>query len=372
MIPVALPQLSISMEEGKVLRWLVEDGATVAAGQPVVEIETDKATVEVEAPAEGTLRRVIDEGSVVPVETTLGQILDRAEPEQLTPPPSEEPSLVPPSPTPSEAFARDGGATASPAARRLARERGLDLSAVRGSGPGGRIVASDLEELGNEDAAVSAGAAPRRRLDLRAAVLANIAASWRAIPHIHVGGEIDAAGIIEARRAVSLAPSERVTVTDLLVLAVARALRDVPRVNGGSERVHLALAVATEETVVAPVLRDVAELGLEAIARERGRLVEAARAGQLDPRELGGATCTLTNLGSYPVDFFAPIVSGPQVAMIATGRVAEKPVAVDGMLAVRARVWVNVALDHRAVDGEAGGRFLAALAQRIQDLPTSV
>lgn len=371
MIPVALPQLSISMEEGKVLRWLVEDGAAVAAGQPVVEVETDKATVEVEAPADGTIRRVIDEGTVVPVDTTLGQIHD-GEPDAGAPPPIEEPSLVPPSTPSGGASARDGRTIASPAARRLALERGIDLASVRGSGPSGRIVASDLEQLSSAEASTTASPAPGFRRDLRAAVVANITASWAAIPHIHVGGEIDARGILEARRSAVLPSGERVTVTDLLVLAVARALRDVPRVNGGSERVNLALAVATEETVVAPVLRDATELGLAAIVRERARLVSAARAGELDPHDLGGATCTLTNLGSYPVDFFAPIVSGPQVAMVATGRVAEKAVAVDGMLAVQPRVWVNVALDHRAADGEAGGRFLAALERRIGDLPTSV
>ena len=171
-----------------------------------------------------------------------------------------------------------------------------------------------------------------------------------------------------------------VTVTDLLALAVARALRDVPDLNGHvgvrgaapSERVHLALAVATADGVVAPVLRDASGLSLAAIAAERARLVAAARAGLLEKRDLGGATCTLSNLGAHPVDFFAPVVTAPQIALVATGRLAEKPVAVDGMIAVRHRLWVNAAIDHRGADGEAGGRFLAALERRLAELPASV
>lgn len=372
MIPVGLPQLSISMEEGKVLRWLVEDGSEVSAGQPLVEIETDKATVEVEAPAAGTIRRVIDEGATVAVETTLAEILDDADGDGAAPPPVEEPALAPPVPRPEGAGAArrrsaDDRPTASPAARKIAQERGIDLATVRGSGPNGRVTVADLEQ-----AQAAPARAPSGGRDLRTAVLANIEASWQQIPHIHIGGELDARGIVEARRSIALPGGEKPTVTDLLLLAVARALTEVPELNGGSERVNLALAVATEATVVAPVLRDVTGLGLGALARERARLVSAARAGELDGRDLAGATCTLSNLGAYPVDFFAPVVSGPQVAMVATGRVAEKPVAVDGMLAVQPRLWVNVALDHRSADGEAGGRFLAALARRIADLPTSV
>jgi pyruvate dehydrogenase E2 component (dihydrolipoamide acetyltransferase) len=167
-----------------------------------------------------------------------------------------------------------------------------------------------------------------------------------------------------------------VTVTDLLILAVARALRDVPELNGTlgkrAERVHLALAVAAADGIVAPVIRNADELSLAEVVRERTRIVAAARAGASDPHDLAGGTFTLTNLGAYPVDFFAPIVSGPQVAMLATGRLVERPVAVDGMLAVRHRLWANVAVDHRAADGETGARFLAALERRLTELPTLV
>jgi pyruvate dehydrogenase E2 component (dihydrolipoamide acetyltransferase) len=147
----------------------------------------------------------------------------------------------------------------------------------------------------------------------------------------------------------------------------------VPELNGGSAaRVDVALAVATPEGVVAPVVRDAGAIDLDRISSERFRLVRAAREGHLEGRDLAGGTITLSNLGSYPVDFFAPVVSGPQAAMIATGRLAEKPVAVNGMLAVRHRLWVNVAIDHTKADGEAGGRFLAALERAFAQLPLTI
>jgi pyruvate dehydrogenase E2 component (dihydrolipoamide acetyltransferase) len=381
MIPVTLPQLSISMEEGKVLRWLVEDGAPVSAGQPIVEIETDKATVEVEAPADGRVRIAAAEGAILSVESTIAEIVDEAEEavpaaapgaqkeakaaaRATTPAPAREAAPPPAPPV-------DGRRqTASPAARRIAAERGIDLMQVRGTGPGGRVMVKDLDA---EPAHAVAPAAQER--GLRDAVVANIVASWQQIPHIHIAGELDGTGLAEARRSVGPSAGEKVTVTDLLIVAVTRALRDTPELNGTlgkpAERVHLALAVATPTGIVAPVIRNADELSLAQVSRERARIVAAARQGASDPHDLAGGTFTLTNLGAFPVDFFAPVVSGPQIAMLATGRLAERPVAVDGMLAVRHRLWANVAIDHRGADGEAGGRFLAAFEQRLNELPTS-
>jgi pyruvate dehydrogenase E2 component (dihydrolipoamide acetyltransferase) len=249
----------------------------------------------------------------------------------------------------------------------------VELASVQGSGPGRRIVARDIPDRPATD-----GHAPSSATDdrLRAAVVANITASWQQIPHVHIGGELAADGVVRAR---ALAPADpAVTVTDVLVVALARSLTEVPELNalrrsdGSVERsraVHLSIAVATSSGVVAPVIRDAQSLTLADVARERHRLVEAARQGTLDGRDLAGGTCTLSNLGAHPVDFFAPVVSGPQVAMVATGRIAERVVAVDGLVGVRARIWVNVAVDHRAADGEAGGRLLAALERQIALLP---
>lgn len=361
MSAVLVPQLSLSMEDAKVSRWLVEHGETVAAGQLVVELETDKATVEVEAPDAGVLRIVAAEGAIVAVDGVLAEL----EPASTTHgEPADEESREGDGP-------RSAGTVASPAARRIAREGGVDLTALEGSGPGGRIVARDVL-VAPTDRRPASGDGDR----LRKAVVASITSSWRQIPHVHVGGELVADGIAQAR--ATAAATAPVTVTDLLVVALARALREVPELNallrpdGSVERsvpVHLSLAVATPGGVVAPVLRDAGSLELAEVSRERSRLVEAARQGRLGGHELAGGTCTLSNLGAHPVDFFAPVVSGPQVAMVATGRVADTPVALDGLVGIRPRMWVNVAIDHRAADGEAGGRLLAALERQIALLP---
>jgi pyruvate dehydrogenase E2 component (dihydrolipoamide acetyltransferase) len=367
MTAVTVPQLSISMEEATVSRWLIADGEPVSRGDVLVEVETDKATVEIEAPADGVLRIVAAEGAIVPVEGVLAE-LEPAGPTAAAP--VAAPTATAPAPANGfpTAAPRRAGPIASPAARRLARERGIDLGAVRGTGPGGRIVARDLAVAPAAEAAAPGGDR------LREAVVANITASWQQIPHVHIGGELDAEGLLDARGAAG----EGVTVTDLLVLALARALAEVPELNGlrrpdGSVQtggaVHLSLAVATSGGVVAPVVRDAASLTLARVTGERRRLVAAARAGSLDGRDLAGGTCTLSNLGAHPVDFFAPVISGPQIAMVATGRVSDRVVAVDGLLGVRPRMWVNVALDHRAADGEAGGRLLAALERQIARLP---
>jgi len=377
MTAVLVPQLSLSMEEARVSRWLVEDGAAVRAGQLVVEVETDKATVEIEAQAAGVLRIVAREGAIVAVDGVLAELeaalpsaasQERADGAGTAPVPvahaAESAVLAP--------RAGRSGPVASPAARRVARERGIELAAVRGSGPGGRIVTRDVGGIPAEEGRASADGDDR----LREAVVANIAASWQQIPHVHIGAELAADGVMRARAAV--APGAGVTVTDMLVVALARALGEVPELNavrrsdGSVERsaaVHLSIAVATAGGVVAPVIRDAGSLTLADVARVRSRLVEAARHGTLDGHELSGGTCTLSNLGAHPVDFFAPVVSGPQVAMVAAGRVTDRPVALDGLLGIRPRMWVNVALDHRAADGEAGGRLLAALERQFTLLP---
>jgi pyruvate dehydrogenase E2 component (dihydrolipoamide acetyltransferase) len=382
MTAVTVPQLSLSMEEAKVSHWLVRDGDAVAAGQLVVEVETDKATVEIEAPAAGRLRIVAEEGAIVAVDGVLAELEPVVqEAAQEVPPDGTEAAAAPVSVAPAPplrspagvvAEPRRSGPIASPAARRLAREQGVELSSLQGSGPGGRIVARDIAAGPGADGRAAAPGDDR----VRAAVVGNITASWQQIPHIHIGGELAADGVVRARASI---PSDAgVTVTDLLVVALARALAEVPELNairrpdGSVERsqaVHLSIAVATASGVVAPVLRDAGSLALGDVARERRRLVEAARQGTLDGRDLAGGTCTLSNLGAHPVDFFAPVVSGPQVAMVATGRVVDRPVAVDGLVGVRPRMWVNVAVDHRAADGEAGGRLLGAFERQIALLP---
>lgn len=466
MTSVQLERLSISMEEGTVVGWLVEDGALVAAGEEIVEIETDKATATIEAPAAGRLEIVVAAGTIVPVETELARIVDPsaapsapappapgpgapAAPAASAPAPIASPAPAAPAdvpaaaaspatngadPTPADVPDPPSGGPrrrhgASPAAKRRAQHHGIALSEIAGTGPRGRIVIRDvLAAIAAREAAAAAGpaypagaatpggpahplgaaapaapadpasatgtarpaaapaAAPGRPRDLRSAVVASVTASWREIPHINIGGQLDGTGLAAAKKAArgrtASGGGPKVTATDLLIVALTKALRDVPELNGTlagdgasrrSDAIHVALAVATEHSgVLAPVLRDAGDRSLEGIARERARLVAAAREQRLEGRDLAGATVTLSNLGLLPVDFFTPVISGPQLALIAIGRLAEVPVVRDGLLGVGHRMWVNAAIDHRGADGESGGRFLAAFERRLSELPAHV
>jgi len=360
----------MSGEPVRIAAWLVEEGVAVSQGDPVAELETEKSTIELEAPATGILRIVVAAGVDAEVDAVIGHIEDgspvteQSAPAVATMIPSDPVESAPTAPAPPDTASRT--IVASPAARRLATERGVRLDTVVGSGPGGRIVASDI--VGADAAATD----PVAGWGLRDAVVAGVAASWREIPHIHISGRLDGEGIATARSALG----RKITVTDLLAFSLARALLEVPSLNGSygdgtrlSTAVHLSLAVATEHGVAAPTIRNAHELALEELAAERRRIVDAARTGRLEKRELGGGTATLSNLGAYPVDFFAPVITGPQICLVATGRLAPEPVAVDGMITVRHRIWVNVAIDHRAADGEAGGRLLTSLEQQLSNLP---
>jgi pyruvate dehydrogenase E2 component (dihydrolipoamide acetyltransferase) len=391
MTELTLPRLSMTMEEATVTEWLVDDGAEVVAGQPVVEVETDKAQNEITAPVDGVLHITVRAGDQVLVDGTLGHIVPPgSDPEPAQPPDlasaEREGTVVADQPTATATAPQESSGevrqVVSPAARRVAREHGVDLTAVTGSGPRGRVTVADVEDLIS-----SASASPSTSAEsqgdtispVRRAIAANIVASWQAIPHIHISGELGCDGLAQARRIAAQRAGVKVTATDLLLLAMAQALTDVPALNGTvghdgapshSRTIDISLAVAAPGGVVAPTLKGVGELELAGIAEARARLVEAARAGTLSPRDLGGGTSTLSNLGAYPVDFFAPVISGPQIATVATGRARQQPVAIDGVVGVGYRMIVNVAIDHRGADGEAGGRFLAAFERRIADLPS--
>jgi pyruvate dehydrogenase E2 component (dihydrolipoamide acetyltransferase) len=219
----------------------------------------------------------------------------------------------------------------------------------------------------------------RSAADLRPFVVTALTRGWQSIPHTNIGGELVADGLVGSRSGAT-ASGHRFTYTDFLLVALARALGDVPDLCGQaaedgsvsrSDTIDINLAIATPAGVIAPLIRDVAALSVLGVARERERLVTAARAGTIESRDLAAGGSTLSNLGGYPVDFFTPVLSGPQVSLVAVGRIAEKVVALDGLIGIGRRIWTNVCIDHRAADGEAGGRLLAALERRIAELPTS-
>ncbi len=351
---VIMPALGMAQETGKVLRWLKAEGDAVAKGEPLLEIETDKVSVEVESPADGTLGGVwAAEGDEVPVGRAIAVVLAAGE------------SLA----DAAVAFVEDRPRRrlASPKARKIAAERGIDIDALAGSGPSGAVVASDLEASGPSEPAV--GSAWR--------VMAEHATrSWESVPHFYLRRQVEATRLQSWRAAVRAKPDAAdVSHTDLLVKLAAEALRRHPRVNGSwrdgtivrGEGINVAIAVATDEGLVVPVVHGADRLDLAAIAVRRTEVVAAAREGRLRPEDVRGGTFTISNLGMYGVDSFDAIVNAPQAAILAVGRILDRIVPVDGQPAVRPMLELSISFDHRVVDGARGAEFLDTLAALIEE-----
>jgi pyruvate dehydrogenase E2 component (dihydrolipoamide acetyltransferase) len=353
---VIMPALGMAQETGKVLRWFKAEGEAVAKGEPLLEIETDKVTVEIEAPAAGTLAAVrAVAGDEVPVGQAIALLLAAGESAATVP---------------EVAGARARRPLASPKARRIAAERGLDLAALGGSGPGGAIVAADVQR----GAAVPPAPAPTGTV--WRVMAERVTASWQSTPHFYLRRAVDASRLQSWRAAVRARDDgEGVTHTDLLVKLAAEALRRHPRVNSTwrdgavvpGERINVAIAVATDEALVAPVIHDADRLELAAIASRRLEVVAAAREGRLRPEDVSGGTFTVSNLGMYGVDSFDAIINAPQAAILAVGRIADRIVAVDGQPAVRPVLELSVSFDHRVVDGARGAEFLDTLVSLVEE-----
>ncbi|HLY87017.1 MAG TPA: dihydrolipoamide acetyltransferase family protein [Gaiellaceae bacterium] len=362
---VIMPALGMAQETGKVLRWLKADGEPVAKGEPLLEVETDKVTVEIEAPADGTLTGLtVPEGAEVPVGSVIALVLAEGEELAALPEPVPVPvaevaqaatavAAVPAAPQESL-----GRRLASPKARRLAELRGIDLAVVAGTGPGGAVVAADVE---------SAGASPALATGSVWRLMAErMTRAWQQVPQFVLAREVDARRLV--RR------DDGVSVTDLLIEASARALARHPRLTaswrdgalaaGGG--VNVGVAVATAEALVVPVISDADRLSLVEISARRRELAEAARAGTLRPEDVQGGTFTISNLGMYGVDAFQAIVNPPQAAILAVGRIVERPVAVDGAVAARPVLTLTLSFDHRVVDGARGAEFLDTLASLVE------
>lgn len=368
-----MPALGMAQDTGKVLRWLRSEGQEVRQGEPLLEVETDKANVEVEAPASGVLARVLArEGDEVPVGQVIGWILLPGEspsalPAEPTLAPEEEEAPAPPvlrAAAPQEAPARP---RASPKARRLAREMGVDLTSVQGSGPGGAVLAADLERLTSpQQPEVSRVWSVMAERTTRA---------WTTVPHFFLQRDVRADRLVAWREAVRRRGGVEPTYTDLLVKLVALALRAHPELNARWEdgrirrlpEVNVGVAVATEEGLVVPVIHGADGLSVDQIARRRAELVERARAGKLRLEDVEGGTFTVSNLGMYGVDRFFAIVHAPQAAILSVGRVSERVVVEDGRVVVRPGMTLGLSCDHRAVDGARAARFLDTLAAWVEE-----
>ena len=404
---IVMPKLGLTMESGAISAWLVEEGQEVQRGQALLEIATDKVTMEVEAQADGILRKIlVPVGQEVPVSTTIGVIAaadedidsyvaaapsepapaPAAAPSESAPPAIPTPAVAPPTPAPqapAPSVATDGRRPhkTSPKARKIAAEHGLDLSGVNGSGPGGRIVSADvlaLVEQGQLAPAptpavpVAEGLIELSRAEQVAAE--RLTASYQQIPHIHISMDVSAVWLQQFRTGYQL-EGKKISFNDLIVKATARTLSEFPRVNsleeGGhfryASQINVGVAVAAEQGLVVPVIRDTAEKTVEEIATEGVRLVDAARRGELSPDDMLGGTFTISNLGMFGVSRFTAIINPPQVAILAVGAIENRVVASGAdAFAVRPQLTLTLAADHRVVDGALAARFLARLKEVLE------
>jgi pyruvate dehydrogenase E2 component (dihydrolipoyllysine-residue acetyltransferase) len=353
-----MPRLSESMREGIVVRWLREPGQLVAPGDELVEIETDKATVTCQAEAEGPLEILVGPGESAAVGAPIARIGATA---------------APPGPR----------LRASPLARRLARERNVDLAGVRGSGPGGRIVRADIERAGRAAEAVAPVASddPRGGVTIQApgpaqrVTAARMVEAVRAIPAFTVSAEFDMDRCVELRTRLARTTDRAPTHNDLVVKAAALALREHPRVNASYsdgafhlyQRVNVGIAVAAGDALLVPTVYEADTLGLGAIARATRSLAERARAGALTPAELDGATFTVSNLGGFGITEFTAVINPPQAAILAVGAVVRRPVVRDGAVVPGHLLTATLTCDHRILDGASAARFLCRVGELLAE-----
>jgi pyruvate dehydrogenase E2 component (dihydrolipoamide acetyltransferase) len=400
-VSVVMPALEMAQETGKVVSWRKREGQQVAKGEPLLEVETDKAVVEVESPGDGILSAVsAQEGAVIPVGQTIAWLLAPGEAPPIATAPAQTGRRT------DSGAAGPGTASAtlsspaaparseiriSPKARHLAREQGVDVTGLAGSGPGGEILAEDVMNAAKSAAAAPAAApaseskpqtAPGEIEHLGAVgrlMAARTAQSWTTVPHFFVTRDADASGLLEAydRLApeVERAHGIKATLTDLLIVLVARVLAKHPRMNASwategirhNAEINVALAVAVEQGVVAPVLHNANRGKIEDIAAKRRELAERAKAGRLQPADISGGTFTISNLGMYNVDAFTAIIVPGQAGILAVGRVADRVVAVEGRAAVRPTATLTLSTDHRVADGARAALFMNDVVEAIRE-----
>jgi pyruvate dehydrogenase E2 component (dihydrolipoamide acetyltransferase) len=374
---IRLAQAGMAMTDGEVTVWHKQAGDRVTKGEVVAEVEAAKTTVEIEAPLTGTLAQIVaDVGTVVGVREVLAVMVADGEDLAAGPDPAAaRPDLAASGAAPPPvAGERTAGSAAprqvEPAARRLSRELDVDLAAVAGSGPGGRVVLADIEAYrAAADPAGDYDATPMS--SMRRVIAGRMTASLRDSAQLTMMSEVDVTDLVRMR--ISRRRETGASYVDLLVRACATALHAHPRLNAsvqGDEirtyrRVNIGIAVAVDDGLIVPVLTDVACRSLEDIAASSRDLIDRARAARLEPAELAGATFTVTNLGGYGVDAFTPILDPPQVAILGVGRISERPAHQAEGLDWRKLVTLSLTVDHRAVDGAPGAQFLQTLAATL-------
>ena len=411
---VYMEALSPTMEEGRLVKWLKQEGDPVKVGDTLAEVETDKAVMELIARADGILRQVsVAEGETVPVGHVVAAILTPGEAPAARPPgaaPAATPgggmrdagsmvAVATPKPATAAAPAGDaGGVKASPLARRIAKEAGVDLKLVTGSGPGGRVVKRDLDATAARPqaatpAAVAAAPHPASRIphpavtgtpfedvpltQIRKTIAKRLVTSLGPVPHFFLTSEVDMERAAEARDALNrqLGDRGKVSFNDIIVKATALALTKHRACNAWFQEdhirywneVHLGMAVAVEDGLITPVIRNADLKPLLEIGHEAKQLADKARSRRLQPSEYTGSTFSVSNLGMFDIDQFTAVINPPEAGILAVGTITPKPVVVDGQVVPRRRLRLTMSCDHRVIDGATGAAFLSTLKGMLEN-----
>ncbi len=396
---ITMPKLSDTMTEGTIARWKKKKGDTIAAGDILAEIETDKATMEMECFDDGVLTEIfVPDGGKAPVGARIALVLaegEAAESPAEAPAPAEKAAEAKPETKekPAPVPAPKGGRTkASPLARKIAAERAVNLEGITGTGPGNRIVAKDVPAKGSPPA-TTAAAAPKIEAkaagegdktiplsNMRRTIAERLVASKQQNPHFYLSVEVDAGSLVRLRKELNAsneaAGLPKLTVNDFILLAVAHAAAQHPYINaswGGDSiiqyaGVNISVAVAVDDGLITPVIRNADKLSLKEISAAVKDLAKRAREKKLKPEEYSGGTITVSNLGSYGIEQFFAIVNPPQAAILAIGAIVKKPVVnAKNEIVVGERMIISLSGDHRVVDGAVGAEFLSTLRKLIEN-----
>ncbi len=418
---VIMPKLSPTMEEGQIARWLKKEGDKVSMGEPLAEIDTDKATMEMQALSNGVLRKIlVNEGESAPlgqliavigeenedISAVLSEAPAKAEPTKTepaktaTPEVSTAPAAVPEAnghAKPATSSAPSGRMIVSPLAARMAAEAGLDLKSLQGSGPGGRIIKRDIEAAMSKSASGAEGTYPRAveplrfqpstvaaaspyrdepATEMRRTIARRLVTSIGPVPHFFLTSEIEMDRAAEMRKGINaLDPDLKISINDIIIKVVAAALVQHPAVNASFqdkfvryyEHADIGVAVAIEDGLITPVVRAADQKSLSQIAAEVRELAERARARKLKPEEYMGATFSISNLGMFGIDEFTAVINPPEGGILAVGAMSAKPVVRDNEVVVRQMMRVTMSCDHRVIDGATGAKFLQTLKKILEN-----
>ena len=381
---VIMPALNQGQETGILLEWFKQEGETIEKGDPLMEVETDKANVEVEAEATGILSNIsVQPGDEIHVGKVIAMILSE---DEFVPDSIKDDSSTQAAVTEIEVKHHSGSSeklesietvsknkiAASPKVKQFAKKEGIDLSSINGSGPGGAILMEDVLAIQStaekEDKDFQTGKGWLLMAD-------RLTESWTSAPHFSIVRNLDATNLAAHKKETQKNSSANITFTDLLIKYAASSLKEHPRVNASlidgklikNVAINIGIAVATEDGLIVPVIHNVDELSLEEITERRKELVTRTQEGKLRSGDLDSCTFTISNLGMFNVDSFNAIINPPQSAILAVGKIIDKVVPMDGKPAIRPMLTINLSFDHRVIDGARGAHFLETLSNLIEN-----